>query len=98
MHEIQLYPKRLTVWCGFHSGGVIGPFFFFDENGAPTTVNGDRYRATIPEYFWTQFDTMNVDDMWFQQDGATCHTAYDTIELLQTKFGGRVILRNGPRE
>jgi hypothetical protein len=34
--------------------------------------------------------------MWFQQDGASCHTAGQTIELLNSKFGERVISRNGP--
>lgn len=27
--EKPLYPQRVTVWCGFWAGGVIGPFFFF---------------------------------------------------------------------
>jgi len=41
---------------------------------------------------------MDLDDMWFQQDGATCHTAHATIDLLKSKFGERVISRNGPVE
>ena len=36
--------------------------------------------------------------MWFQQDGATSHTARFTIDLLKGKFGERVISRNGPVE
>ena len=36
--------------------------------------------------------------MWFQQDGATSHTARVTIDLLNVKFGERVISRNGPVE
>ena len=35
--------------------------------------------------------------MWFQQDGATCHTACETMESLREKFPGRVISRNGDR-
>ena len=34
-------------------------------------------------------------DMWFQQDGATSHAANVTINLLEIKFGERVISRNG---
>lgn len=26
--------KKLTRWCAFNAGGVIGPFFFFDENNS----------------------------------------------------------------
>ena len=34
--------------------------------------------------------------MQFQQNSATSHTANVTINLLETKFGERVISRNGP--
>ena len=34
--EKSTYPKRVTVWCGFWSRGIIGPFFF--EN-VQVTVN-----------------------------------------------------------
>ncbi|GFV58333.1 DUF4817 domain-containing protein [Trichonephila clavipes] len=33
---------------------------------------------------------------WFQQDGATCHTARATIDLLKDTFGDRLISRFGP--
>lgn len=29
---------------------------------------------------------MIVDNMWFQQDGATCHIAQETIQLLHESF------------
>ncbi|GFS90037.1 transposable element Tcb1 transposase [Trichonephila clavipes] len=35
-------------------------------------------------------------ELWFQQDGATCHTARATIDLLKDTFGDRLILRFGP--
>ena len=38
----------------------------------------------------------SMEDMWWQQDGATSHTVNVSINLLETKFGERVILRNGP--
>jgi hypothetical protein len=38
---------------------------------------------------------MDMEDMGFQQDGATCHTARETIELLRENFRCRVISRNG---
>ncbi|GFX43271.1 uncharacterized protein TNCV_2389791 [Trichonephila clavipes] len=34
--------------------------------------------------------------MWFQQDGATCHTARATINLLKDTLGDRLISRFGP--
>ncbi|GFW77999.1 DUF4817 domain-containing protein [Trichonephila clavipes] len=33
---------------------------------------------------------------WFQQDGATCHTARATIDLLKDTFGDHLISRFGP--
>lgn len=94
IHEKQMHPQRATVWCGFWSGGVIGPYFFEDEAEIAVTVNGIRYRNMITEFLWPQLDGMDLDDMWFQQDGATCHTAHETIDLLQQRFPEQIISRN----
>ncbi|GFT02125.1 transposable element Tc3 transposase [Trichonephila clavipes] len=37
----------------------------------------------------------SVMELWFQQDGATCHTARATIDLLKDTFGDRLISRFG---
>ncbi|GFY13403.1 transposable element Tc3 transposase [Trichonephila clavipes] len=37
----------------------------------------------------------NLVELWFQQDGATCHTAHATIDLLKDTFGDRLISRFG---
>ncbi|GFX87461.1 hypothetical protein TNCV_1329961 [Trichonephila clavipes] len=37
-----------------------------------------------------------LEELWFQQDGATCHTARATIDLLKDTFGDRLISRFGP--
>src|SRR6476661_2142954 len=47
----------------------------------------------ISNFLWPELEDMDVDDMWFQQDGATCHTANETMALLRDKFNGRVISR-----
>lgn len=94
--ETPLHPQKLTVWCALWAGGVIGPYFFRNNAGESVTVNGDRYRAMITDYFVPELDGMNVDELWFQQDGATCHTAHVTIDLLKETFDERIISRNGP--
>ncbi|GFX14920.1 DUF4817 domain-containing protein [Trichonephila clavipes] len=38
----------------------------------------------------------NPQELWFQQDGATCHTARATIDLLKDTFGDHLISRFGP--
>ena len=77
---------------------MIGPYFFVEENDRHVTVNGEHYRAMLEDYLWPELDELDINDMWFQQDGATSHTARVTIDLLQGKFGERVISRNGPVE
>ena len=41
--EKPLYPQRVTVWCGFWAGEIIGPYFFENQAGAAVLVNGLRY-------------------------------------------------------
>ena len=89
-----MHPQRVTVWCGFWYGGIIGPFFFENEQGAAVTVNGERYRAMLNEFLFPKIEEDDMDDIWFQQDGATCHTANVTIDLLRTVFENRIISRN----
>ncbi|GFX24888.1 transposase [Trichonephila clavipes] len=43
--ETPLHPEKLTVWCALRAGGIIGPYFFKNDEGHNVTVNGDRCRA-----------------------------------------------------
>ena len=94
--EKQMYPQRVTVWCGFWAG-IIEPYFFENE-----AVNGARYRDTITQFFLPKLDDINVADMWFQQDGAICHIANETIQSPHETFPDRVsnslvsVIRIGP--
>ncbi|GFV83978.1 DUF4817 domain-containing protein [Trichonephila clavipes] len=50
-----------------------------------------------PELIATVFQpNPRSEELWFQQDGATCHTARATIDLLKDTFGDRLISRFGP--
>ncbi|GFU98566.1 DUF4817 domain-containing protein [Trichonephila clavipes] len=62
------------------------------------TVNGDRYTAMLflIFFFIPELNNHDVQELWFQQDGATCHTARSTIDLLKDTFGDRLISRFGP--
>ncbi len=96
IHEEPLHPERLSVWCALHAGGIIGPYFFENKEEKVVTVNGDRYRSMLTDYFWDELDQMEVEGVWFQQDGASSHTARKTINLLKKKFGESIISKNGP--
>ena len=93
--EKPLYPQRVICWCGFWAGGIIGPYFFENEARAAVSVNGLHYQTMINEFSLPELENMDVDDVYSQQDDATCHTSGETIDLLREKFPGRVIFRNG---
>ncbi|GFW36423.1 uncharacterized protein TNCV_3713411 [Trichonephila clavipes] len=94
--ETPLHPEKLTVWCALWAGGTIGPYFFKNDEGHNVTVNGDRYRAMITNFFIPELNKHDVQELWFQQDGATCHTARATIDLLKDTFRDLLISRFGP--
>ncbi|GFW48313.1 uncharacterized protein TNCV_1108761 [Trichonephila clavipes] len=94
--ETPLHPEKLTVWCALWAGGIIGPYFFKNDEGHSVTVNGDRYRAMITNFFIPEWNNHDVQVLWFQQYGATCHTARATIDLLKDTLGDRLISRFGP--
>ncbi|GFW71960.1 DUF4817 domain-containing protein [Trichonephila clavipes] len=94
--ETPLHQEKLTVWSALWAGGIIGPYFFKNDEGHNVTVNGDRYRAIITNFFIPELNNHDVQELWFQQDGATCHTARATIDLLKDTFGDRLYSRFGP--
>ncbi|GFU64464.1 transposable element Tc3 transposase [Trichonephila clavipes] len=40
--ETPLHPEKLTVWCALWAGGIMGPYFFKNDEGHNVTVNDDR--------------------------------------------------------
>ncbi|GFU88711.1 transposable element Tc3 transposase [Trichonephila clavipes] len=50
----------------------------------------------ITNLFIPELNNHDVQELWFQQDGATCHTARATIDLLKDTFGDRLISRLEP--
>ncbi|GFW57961.1 hypothetical protein TNCV_1419081 [Trichonephila clavipes] len=38
--ETPLHPEKLSVWCALWAGGIIGPYFFKNDEGHNVTVNG----------------------------------------------------------
>ena len=73
--------------------GIIEPFFFENEQEDSVTVNGNRYRAMLNEFLFTKIEEEDIGNIWFQQNGATCHTAEATLDILRPVFEGRIISR-----
>ncbi|GFW42698.1 uncharacterized protein TNCV_472881 [Trichonephila clavipes] len=55
-----------------------------------------NHKAIITKFFIPELNNHDVQELRFQQDGATCHTARATIDLLKDTFGDRLISRFGP--
>ena len=75
--ENPKHSKRVTVWCGFYSGGIIGSFFFENELGEAVKVNGDR---------WTNFCSQKFKRRILA-------TAEATFDVLRPVFEERIISR-----
>ena len=53
----------------------------------------DRYRALLNEFLFTKIKEDDIGNIWFQQDGATCHTAVATPDVLHPVSEDRIISR-----
>ncbi|GFU01527.1 putative transposable element [Trichonephila clavipes] len=78
------------------AGGIIGPYFFKNDEGQNVTVNGDRYRAMVINFLIPELNNHHVQELRFRQDGAACHTARAILDLLKDTFSDRLISRFGP--
>ena len=63
--EKPTQPKRVTVWCGFWSIGIIEPFFFENEQEEAVTVNNDRYWAMLNAFLFTKIEEEDIGNIWF---------------------------------
>lgn len=77
-----LWPK-FTVW----SRGVTGPYVFEDEDGQAITVTPQLHTQIINEFLALKLPPNH--DLWFQQDGATAHSAVISMPLFQQRVISR---------
>lgn len=98
IQEIPLHSPKLTVWCAISQFGVIGPYFF-EEDGVTVTVNSERYVAMLQNYLQPRMEEIIENEglgvVWFQQDGATAHTARISLNILRHMFPGRLVSLRG---
>ncbi|KAL7630171.1 UNVERIFIED_CONTAM: hypothetical protein RMT77_019690 [Armadillidium vulgare] len=96
-HQRQLHSPKVTVWCAMSRSGIIGPYFFEGSNSASVTVNSERYVNMIETYFRpiVENDSRFNRNTWFQQDGATAHTARAAMTAVRALFPQKLISRFG---
>ena len=95
IHQKPLHSQKVTVWCAVSKFGVWGPYFFEDSLKV-VTVTSERYVKMLLEFVKPKLRELHIDSkIWFQQDGATAHTARLSLTVLQEMFPGRVVSLRG---
>ena len=79
LYKRPLHSERVTVWCAIREFSVLGSYFFEDKDGSVVTITSARYIEMLENFLKPQLNELaaDVEDTWFQQDGATTHTAQD---------------------
>ena len=92
--EKCLKGPKMTALCALNAKkGMLGSYWFEDSRGRTVTVNGERYREVLNRINenLNQLHTPNQKRFqWYQQDGATPHTAHATMAPLRILFGNRI--------
>jgi len=93
---MPLNSPKVTVWCGVDAFGNVGPYFFENDNEETVTVNSERYVTMLEGFVEPQLRRLGIDPeaLLFQQDGATAHTARNSVAVVREMFG-TVISRFG---
>jgi hypothetical protein len=80
------------VVCHFNTGNYWALIFEGDD-GVFVTVNAERYNHTLETFFLPEMRrrNWNMSTAWFQQDGATAHTARLSMNTLRAAFPGRLL-------
>jgi hypothetical protein len=91
-NELRVKPFHFQRGTAF---GVFGQYFFEDETDSAVTVTSDRYVRMLNDFLLPDSRRRDIDlgTCWFQQTGATAHTAQQSINTLRTLLEHRVISR-----
>jgi hypothetical protein len=87
VHETPLHDQKVGVWIAISRRRIIGPIFF------DTTIDSARYCSILHEFIGL-LEEDEISYSWFQQDGATAHTAAVSMKLLSEFFTERIISKN----
>ena len=93
LHHHPLHSAKVTVQCEVYSHGFIGPYFFENVKRRTVTVNAEWYKVMLETFLHIELHHHQQDLLWFQQDGATAHTADISMQVLKTMFLHRLIPR-----
>ena len=89
--------KELPVWCAVGEFGDLGHFFFEDEDGSAITITSVRCIEMLENFLQSQPNELAavVEDIWFQEDKATEHTAQRTMRYLRQYLPRHIVSHRG---
>ncbi|GFT75299.1 putative DD41D transposase [Trichonephila clavipes] len=94
---VEWAQNEIAVVPDFHKRILFSDEAHFWLNGCVNKQNCRIWSEANPQvYVETPLYQEKLTELWFQQDGTTCHTACATIDLLKDTFGDRLISRFGP--
>lgn len=85
LKKIPLHDQKVGVCCGLSRKLITGPIFFDD------TINAECYCTHILEPIVGHLNEHELEEGWFQQDGATAHTACASLQFLENLFANCII-------
>ena len=96
LHEMPMHSPKVTVLYGVGAFGIVGPYFFENDNEETVTVNSECYVTMLEGFVEPQLRQLGIDPtvLHFQQDGATAHTTRNSMAVVREMFG-TVISRSG---
>ncbi|UYV81529.1 hypothetical protein LAZ67_20001453 [Cordylochernes scorpioides] len=77
---MPLHQPRVTVWCGFTSSFIIGPYYFEE-------INGRILKPFLKEYSHIAGQTITIIEIAFMQDGGPPHISRSAEQLLKDTIG-----------
>jgi hypothetical protein len=87
-HEQPLQDQKINVWCAVSGTHIIG-LIYFDR-----TVNMEVYMNIFEEFF-AQLTEEERQSFFFQQDRATCHTSWVSLQRVHDIFSEeRMVSKN----
>ena len=83
--ETPLHDEKVLVWCGMSEERIYGPYYF------ETSVNQHNYLSMLKLFYDKHRKVKEYKNYYFQQDGATPHTANAVQTWLTGKFGDKFL-------
>ncbi|GFU63903.1 uncharacterized protein TNCV_4204201 [Trichonephila clavipes] len=88
--QVPLHSPKVTVWCGFSTSFILGPYFFEELGaGGPVTcsITGQRYASLLRNKIIPDLQAHQCfSRIIFMQDGAPPHITHCVKDILKHHF------------